>query len=362
MLFGATGFTGRLTAADLVASGERPLLVGRDQGKLDALATSLDGAAETAVANVEAPHTLRELLSDGDVLISTVGPFARWGDAAARAAIDAGVHYLDSTGEPVFIRRIFEHYGAQAAAAGCGLLTAFGFDYVPGALAASLALRDAGDGARGVDIGYFLVGDVGREAASGGTLASMAGIVADPGFAWRGGALVTTRTSASAQKFRVDGSDRYGVSVPGSEHFTVPRVAPDVRDVGVYLGAFGKLSRPMAALAPITAVLTRIPGTAKAMERLANRVRPPGEGPSAEVRARQRSWVAAVARDAQGAELATVDLAGPDPYDLTAAFLAWGAITARDGAIHGTGALGPVEAFGLDPLAAAAEAAGLRRT
>jgi hypothetical protein len=72
--------------------------------------------------------------------------------------------------------------------------------------------------------------------------------------------------------------------------------------------------------------------------------------------------VAAVARDAQGAELATVDLAGPDPYDLTAAFLAWGAITARDGAIHGTGALGPVEAFGLDPLAAAAEAAGLRRT
>ena len=56
----------------------------------------------------------------GDVLISTVGPFARWGEAA----INAGATYFDSTGEPAFIRRVFDHHGPRAAAAGSALLTA----------------------------------------------------------------------------------------------------------------------------------------------------------------------------------------------------------------------------------------------
>ncbi|WIX76832.1 hypothetical protein QRX50_36205 [Amycolatopsis carbonis] len=66
-----------------------------------------------------------------------------YGEPAVRAAITAGAHYLDSTGESQFIRQIFEHYGPGARAAGCALLTAFGYDHVPGNLAGALALRDA---------------------------------------------------------------------------------------------------------------------------------------------------------------------------------------------------------------------------
>ena len=77
-------------------------------------------------------HDRRALLAPGDVLVSTVGPFVRWGRPALRAALDAGAHYLDSTGEPPFIRTVFEDHDAAARAAGVGLLTAFGYDYVPG--------------------------------------------------------------------------------------------------------------------------------------------------------------------------------------------------------------------------------------
>ena len=98
---------------------------------------------------------MRALVERGDVLVSTVGPFARWGEPAVQAAIAAGAHYLDSTGEGSFIREVFERFGPGAQAAGCGLVTAFGYDWVPGNLAGALALRDAGEAATSVQIGYF---------------------------------------------------------------------------------------------------------------------------------------------------------------------------------------------------------------
>ena len=82
-------------------------------------------------------------------MLATVGPFARFGDPAAEAAIEAGASYLDSTGEPAFIRRVFERFGPRAERAAVGMVTAFGYDWVPGNLAGALALRDAGEGARG---------------------------------------------------------------------------------------------------------------------------------------------------------------------------------------------------------------------
>ena len=56
------------------------------------------------------------LLERGDVLVSTVGPFAKWGEPAVRAAIAARGTYIDSTGEPAFIRRVFDEFGAPGRA------------------------------------------------------------------------------------------------------------------------------------------------------------------------------------------------------------------------------------------------------
>ena len=99
-----------------MARGARPLLAGRSAAKLDALAAELGGELETTVADVSDPASVGALLGPGDVLVSTVGPFARHGDPAVQAAISAGACYLDSTGEPAFIRAASSASGPMPSA------------------------------------------------------------------------------------------------------------------------------------------------------------------------------------------------------------------------------------------------------
>src|SRR5689334_11800107 len=134
VLFGATGYTGELTARALARRGAATVLAGRNGEALQRLARQL-GDADTAVADATDPAAVRRLLQPGDVLVSTVGPFLRFGEAAVAAAAEVGAHYLDSTGEGPFIRRVFEQHGPVAERSGATLLTAFGYDFVPGNLA-----------------------------------------------------------------------------------------------------------------------------------------------------------------------------------------------------------------------------------
>jgi short subunit dehydrogenase-like uncharacterized protein len=361
VLFGATGYTGDLTARALVAGGARPVLAARNGARAQALAEELDGL-EWRIADVGHPDSLRALVERGDVLISTVGPFTRWGEPAVQAAVGAGAHYLDSTGEGAFIREVFERHGAGAQAAGCGLVTAFGYDWVPGNLAGALALRDAGEAATRVDIGYFNPGS-GAASMSGGTRASSASVMLSPGFAWHGGRLVTERSARHGRAFEIaPGKQARAVSVASSEHFGLPRVHPTLRDVAVFLGWFGPASEPLRVLSAGMAAVTMVPGTREALQGLFGRlVKGSTGGPDAAARATSRSVVLAEAFDAGGTRLAEVRLEGINGYDLTANFLAWGAQTAAAGGLQGTGALGPVDGFGLDALERGCAEAGIER-
>jgi hypothetical protein len=360
VLFGATGFTGRLTAEALLAQGVRPLLAGRDPARLEALASSLPVELPTAVADVNRPATLRRLVEPGNVLISTVGPFARWGDPAVEAAIEAGGVYLDSTGEATFIRRIFQRYGQAAAASGATLLTAFGYDYVPGNLAASLALQKAGPQAVRVDIGYFVQGNVARR-VSAGTRASAIGMVLDPMYGFRDGRIL--REHGRTRTFSVSGRRRHGLSVGASEHFALPRTHSGLREVNVYLGWLGGLTRAAGVLSRATPFIAAIPGAKRVTEALADRVIlsanrdvPVASGDDDAISSR----IVAEAFDGNGTRLASVDLFGGDPYDFTARVLAWAAITAASEGVAASGAVGPVEAFGLEGLVRGCAGAGLQ--
>jgi short subunit dehydrogenase-like uncharacterized protein len=347
VLFGATGYTGRLTAEALVRRGAAPVLAGRNRESLAELATSL-GGLDVAVADVAEPASVDRLASGGAVLVSTVGPFTRYGAPAVEAAIRNGATYVDSTGEPAFIRRVFEEYGPRAISP---LLTAFGYDYVPGNLAAAVALA-AAPGAVRVDVGYFTTGKGGFSA---GTLASLMTSTPDA-FAYRDGAVVDVRSAASVRSFDVDGDSRDAVSVGSSEHFALPRIAPSLREVNAYLGWFGTLSRAVQAG---SAVADKVPGVEAAMKAFMKAVpKPaPGSGPDEETRKKGGSHVVAVAYAGDGTELATARAVGVDGYTFTAEILAWAAMNA--GAITGTGALGPVDAFGLDALRDGCASAGL---
>ena len=361
VLFGATGYTGDLTARALVARGVRPVLAARNRERLDALAAEL-GGLETRVADVAAPETLSGLVERGDVLVSTVGPFMRLGAPAVEAAIAAGAHYLDSTGEGPFIRAVFERYGPAAEAAGSGLVTAFGYDWVPGNLAAALALREAGERATSVDIGYFVSGSAGAGTASGGTRASVLGLLLAPGYAFRDGRLVTEPAAKRLRGFDVGGRRAEGVTVASSEAFTLARLHPGLRDVNVYLGWAGSLSRALQVVSAGTSLLGRVPGARGAVGAILRPLAPGSTGgPDAEARSHVGSVIVAEAFDAGGTRLAAVNLSGVNPYDFTAAVLAWGAQAAADGGLQGAGALGPVDAFGLEALVRGCAEAGIAR-
>ncbi|MEA2459023.1 MAG: hypothetical protein QOC95_1995 [Thermoleophilaceae bacterium] len=361
VLFGATGYTGRLTAEALVARGAKPMLAARNETTLKELAEELGGGLDTAVADVSEPETVAQLVTGDDVMLSTVGPFARWGKPAVEAAVRAGASYLDSTGEGTFIRSVYEDFGPLAAKRGAGLVTAFGYDWVPGNLAAALALRDAGESATRVAVGYYITGS-GLGGMSGGTQASAAGALLDPSFAWRDGSIQTERGARRVARFDVEGKQLQGISIGSSEHFALPQTYPHLQEVDVYLGWFGPASRAMQAMSAGLSAVTSAPGARKAISSGLNKVvRGSTGGPGPEERAKGGSHIVAIAYDADGNELATTRVKGIDGYSFTGAILAWGATTALERGLKGSGALGPVAAFGLDELERGCAEAGIER-
>ena len=361
VVFGATGYTGRLTAERLVAHDERPLLAGRSAQRLAELSERL-GGLEWKVADVDRPESVTALLDGGDVLLSTVGPFVRWGEPAVRAAIAARGVYIDSTGEPPFIRRVFDEFDGPARRAGATLLPAMGYDFVPGGLAGALALQDAGDAAVRVDVGYYALGG-GPQALSRGTRASLSGVALERAFAYRGGSIRTVRSAERVRDFAVRGKSRPAISVGGVEHFTLPAAYPQLREVNVYLGWFAGLSRAISLGSRASAALTAIPFVRGALVRGGEKLAGMGgQGPAPGTTPGTASYVVGAAYGADGEQLTEVTVAGADAYDFTAGCLAWAARTAAHDGVQATGAAGPLEAFGLHALQAGCSEAGLERS
>src|SRR2546423_1423875 len=103
-------------------------------------------------------------------------------------------------------------------------------------MAAALALREAGDGARRVQVGYFVSGSSTAGGMSGGTAASAAGFALEPTHSFHDGRIVRQRNAKSVTSFDVKGKARQAFSIGGTEQFSLPRLHRGLRDVDVYLG------------------------------------------------------------------------------------------------------------------------------
>jgi short subunit dehydrogenase-like uncharacterized protein len=362
VLFGATGYTGGRVAQAMVQRGLAPMLAGRNAGRLSSLASRL-GDLEVARADVADAASVRALITRGDVLVSTVGPFIRLGEPAVRAAVEAGAIYLDSTGEPPFIRRVFEEFGPAAQRTGASLITAFGHDYVPGNLAGALALRDARGQVHRIEVAYLIAGAGRAQVISRGTFGSAAGLLTEQSFTWRRG--IQPEPSASRiRMLKLGGLECPAVAVGATEHYALPRLAgaAGLSEVDVYFGRCAPPTRLAQLSYRIIPALLALPGARSFAARIGTLAqRYVAEQPDPGALAKVSSHVLATAYDASGAELAQVNLSSGDPYQLTADLLAWGAQRAAEHGVSSPGALGPVAAFGLDTLAAGAHEVGLSR-
>jgi hypothetical protein len=148
VVYGASGYTGRLVCEFLRDYGIPFVAAGRDGAKIKASMEANVAGIETADYEIaEVNHdveSLTELLTGSKVVLNMVGPFARFGHETVQAALAAGVHYTDTTGEQDWVRDCDEKYGQQFADAGLLIAPGIAQMYTTGEIAAELVLETPG--------------------------------------------------------------------------------------------------------------------------------------------------------------------------------------------------------------------------
>lgn len=338
-VYGASGYTGRLIAAELARRGADLVLAGRDRAKLERVAAEVGGAA-IAVAALDQPAALRELLAPCAAVIACAGPFALHGEPLVRSAVETATAYVDTTGEQPFIRRVFEVHGPAAERAGTPLVPAMGFDYMPGDMIAALTCEGV-DAVEDVHLAY----SVRSFGPSRGTTASALGQIGDDDVEWRGGALVAA--SRAVRRPEHDFPPPVGrqrmTRYPAGEHITVPRHV-ETENVRTALTAATAAGHPR--LAPLVGVTmpaiqwllrTRARGL---IERGVDRL---PEGPSVADRERSAFTIDCHVRAGAGRRRGVIS--GRDVYGLTAASTVEAALRLAGREGGPVGALAPSQAF-----------------
>jgi short subunit dehydrogenase-like uncharacterized protein len=366
VLFGATGFTGGLTAeylAEHAPEQTRWAVAGRSHRKLEALRdrlAALNPACKDLPllhADVTDPASIRAVAMSTRVVVTTVGPYISYGEPLVAACAAAGTDYTDLTGEPEFVDLMYVRYHAQAQATGARLVHACGFDSIPHDLGAYFTVQQLPE-----DVPIRIEGFVRASGtASGGTAhtvitamsrarqtaqAALARRRVEPvpsgrqvhivkglsRFAPASGAwalptptidpLVVTRSARSL--------DRYGPDF-SSGHFLA------VRHLAIAVGAVVGAGTVFA--------LAQLPPT----RNMLLRVKSPGDGPSPEKRA--KSWFNVRFVGEGGGRRVVTEVAGGDPgYGETAKMLAESALClAHDELPETSGQVTTAAAMG-DPL------------
>lgn len=188
LVYGANGYTGTLVARLAAARGERPILAGRSAVKVGPLASEL--GLELRAFGLDDPDAIRHGLDGVTAVAHCAGPFSATAGPMARACVNAGVHYLDITGEIDVFEEIHGLHD-RARAAGSVLLPGAGFDVVPTDCLAAL-LAGALPGADRLDLAFLAAGGpspgTAKTAVRGlgqGGRARIDGVITAVPFGWR---------------------------------------------------------------------------------------------------------------------------------------------------------------------------------
>ena len=177
VLYGATGFVGRLTAEYLARTGgqARIALAGRSTDRLLAIRETLGESAQSwqvLTADASSPKTLDAMAAQTQVVVTTVGPYTKYGLPLVAACAAAGTDYADLTGEPPFVRDSIDLYHKQAQDTGARIVHACGFDSIPSDLTVYALYRRALEDGAGELVGTDFVVRAMSGGLSGGTIAS----------------------------------------------------------------------------------------------------------------------------------------------------------------------------------------------
>jgi len=338
ILFGATGFTGGLTAeylARYAPPGCRWALAGRDTGRLADVRERVAairpewGDLPLLAADAADPAALRGLAERTRVVATAVGPFLRHGEPLAAACAAAGTDYADLTGEPEFVDRVYVRHHERARETGARLVHACGFECTPFDLGVRFTVEQLPE-----DVPLRIDGFL-RAAGriSGGTLASALGAASRP-LAGARAARARRRAEPRVAERRVRaplGSPTrsaalraWGLPLPTLESRVIarsaaalPRYGPDFR----YRHYAAVKRLPVAAGTVLGAGAFAAAAQLPPLRKLIASRLAPGTGPSEDRRA--RSWFSARFVGEGGGRRVVTEVSGGDPgYDEAAKILA----------------------------------------
>jgi short subunit dehydrogenase-like uncharacterized protein len=342
VLLGATGFTGRLTAEYLARHIPSELswaVAGRDIGRLEQLGSQLAflipdrGRPGVVQADVDDPLSLQAMTRSARLVASTVGPFMEYGEPVVAACVDAGTDYIDITGEPEFVDRIWLGYHERARQTGVRLVHCCGFDSIPADLGVWYTLRHLPRDAPLTVRGYARV----HARPSAGTyhsaLRAFGRVRQSSAIARRRKGLerpVAIGREVGGAGFRVHrepGTGRWAVPLPIIDPLVVLRSARALDRYGPsfrygHYGVVGSLPKAIGFVGGAGGMLVaaQIPPARNALMRLKSS----GEGP--EARQRSASWFRTRFVSTVGGtdeEPVVTEVSGGDPgYDETAKMLA----------------------------------------
>lgn len=322
-LLGATGYTGKLTATEF-ALRELPVRLGaRNAQRLAAVDGHPD--SERIVVDTTDPKALAEFLDGLDVVISTVGPFSLLGKPVVEAAVKAGVHYIDSTGEPNFMQHVYDTYADAPAA----VVPACGFDYI-GDLVAAVAAAQLEHPVEQILVGYSVRGMKPSRGTARSSLEAVSAI----------GGTKLGRTELEGKP---------AITLPWGEALTVPRWAPQATVTCAI-----PVPRAARLLAPITAPLLA-PTVKLAGPLLRRMVERLPEGPADDMRSAAKTRVTATAGSRGQSVTVGVDIS--DVYGFTAVALVEFALQ-----VEGAGAMSPAQAVDSEQMLKALEGPLLTRS
>ncbi|MGH3378027.1 MAG: saccharopine dehydrogenase family protein [Actinoallomurus sp.] len=322
-VYGASGYQGKLVVAELARRGIDMVLMGRSPDRLRVAADQAGVPdAETRAAGLDDVERLTASLRGCAALINCAGPFTRSGEAPARAAIAAGCHYADTSGEQLHIKQIFDTLTADAERGGVTVVPAATDGGVPGDLIAHL-LAERVEPVEEITTAHRIVGGGGMSRGSLRSLAEIADTIGGGGLGYEDGDWCSgTPGRRTSMRFPGSAEDVPVESFPLQEVITVPLHVRVRRVEGVADSAL--LARLTSAVDP--ALIDRMP-----------------EGPPEESRRAQEFTIVvdAVGRDGRSARGVVT---GPDTYGTTAVIAVEAARRLATGSAE-PGVLAPAQAF-----------------
>ncbi|KRU23251.1 saccharopine dehydrogenase family protein [Psychrobacter piscatorii] len=191
ILYGATSFVGQITAHYLTnflsnaknkdGSKVTWAIAGRDEEKLNELQSKLESKVDIIIANSKDSASLDEMTKQTQVIISTVGPYLKYGEPLIKSCAENGTDYVDLTGEAIFIKDMMDKYQDTAKQSGARIVNSCGFDSIPSDLGVYFTQTKAEEKfGEACNVIHMRV-KAAKGGISGGTIASMATIFEEVG-------------------------------------------------------------------------------------------------------------------------------------------------------------------------------------